>query len=99
ALAATAVLAVEALRLVHARRRPVQLSPLERALRLTREAAGRSDPADRRKALSLLSQTLEDDGATAIADAAGGAAWSGSAPSPEVALRIAEEAETGGNSR
>jgi hypothetical protein len=100
ALLAAAVFAVEAVRLSDRRRDRTRPTPLERALRLTRESARRSSAADRRKALSLLSQTLEDEGASRLADTASVAAWSDAPPSPETVLRVADDVETAGsNSR
>jgi hypothetical protein len=75
------------------RRRPVELTPLEAALLYTRESA-RRPAADRRKALALLAQTLDAEGVPALADTAGGAAWSDSPPTAETALRLADEVET-----
>jgi hypothetical protein len=97
ALLAATVLTLEAIRLFRSRRTRLVLTPLARALRLTRESARRSSDADRRKALSLLSRTLDDEGAASLADAAGVAAWSGSPPSPETALRLADDVETSGS--
>ena len=97
ALLASALFTLEAIRLFRRRRSRIVLTPLARALRLTRESARRSSDADRRKALSLLSRTLDDEGAASLADAAGVAAWSGSPPSPETALRLADDVETSGS--
>ncbi len=57
------------------------LSPLERALIYAREAEQR-DPADRRKALGLLSRVLGGRAET-LADSAAELAWSPRRPSPE----------------
>ncbi len=57
------------------------LSPLERALIYAREAEQR-DPADRRKALGLLSRVLGERAET-LADSAAELAWSPRRPSPE----------------
>lgn len=97
ALLAAAVLGVETVRLYDRRRRRPRLTPLERALQMTRESARRPSPADRRKALSLLSQTLADDGASKLAGAASVAAWSDSPPSPETVLQVADDVETAGS--
>ena len=43
------------------------LTPLEAALAYTRDAASRPDPADRRKALGLLAETLDSEGVAALA--------------------------------
>jgi hypothetical protein len=94
ALFAAAVLAVEVVRLYDRRRDRARPTPLENALRLTRESARRPSAADRRKALSLLSQTLEGEGASRLAGTASVAAWSDSPPSPETALRVADDVET-----
>jgi hypothetical protein len=69
------------------------LTPLEAALAYTRDAAGRPDPADRRKALELLATTLEDEGAPALAGSAEDAAWSEEPPSPDRARELADEVE------
>jgi hypothetical protein len=97
ALLAVALVAVEAVRLYDRRRVRAQPTPLERALRLTRDSARRSSAADRRKALSLLSQTLEDEGASGLAGTASVVAWSDSPPSPETVLRVADDVETAGS--
>jgi hypothetical protein len=100
ALVAVTVLTLEAVGVVRRRLSRIELTALETALRLTRESARRSNAADRRRALSLLSQTLDDEGASKLADAAGVAAWSDVPPTPEAALRLADEVETsGGNER
>jgi hypothetical protein len=96
ALLAAVLFAVEAVRLRDRRRRRVQLTPLERALQLTRESARRSSASDRRKALSLLSQALEEDGASRLAGTASVAAWSDLPPSPQTALQVADDVETAG---
>ena len=64
AVVALALIGFELVRLVERRRRasPVVLTPLEAALLYTRDAAGRPDPADRRKALGLLAKTLDQRG-------------------------------------
>jgi hypothetical protein len=95
ALVGLGVLGWELVRLVERRRRRrvVVLTPLEAALAYTRDAAGRADPADRRKALELLATTLEAEGAPALADSAEDAAWSEEPPSPERARELADEVE------
>jgi hypothetical protein len=72
------------------RRRPVtrRVSPLELAIAYVRDAAGRPDP-DRRRALELLSEAVEDDLALAAADAA----WSREPPTPAGAGDLADRAE------
>jgi hypothetical protein len=92
---AVVVLGREAAALQGRRRRAAfnRLTALERAIALTREAAGRPDPADRRKALSRLAEALEGSGAAGLAVAAGHAAWAESPPSPPVALDLAERAD------
>ena len=94
ALAAVALLSREVLRAFERRRRAVPLTPLESALAYTRASARRPEAADRRKALGLLSRTLNGEGASALAAQAGGVAWSDTAPTPEQALELAAEAET-----
>jgi hypothetical protein len=75
------------------RLREARLSPLEQAVAYAREAAGRPDAADRRKALDLLSRVLDDTGDGTLADTTGGVAWSEEAPSPERTLELADEVE------
>ena len=96
ALGALALLGFELVRLVERRRRRalVVLTPLEAALAYTREAARRPDAADRRKALALLAETLDSEGAPTLADTAGDVAWSEDPPSPDRALELADEVET-----
>ena len=95
ALAALVLIGLEVRRLF-ARRRHEALArrtPLEVALALVRQAARRSDPADRRKALGLLADVLEDEGDPGLAGSAGNAAWSQHAPSSDRALELADEAQ------
>jgi hypothetical protein len=96
ALGALALLVRELARLLERRRRraQVELTPLEAALAYTRDAAARPDPADRRKALELLSKTLDAEGAPALAGTAEHVAWSEEPPSPDRALELADEAES-----
>jgi hypothetical protein len=95
ALVGLGVLGWELVRVLERRRRAreVQLTPLEAALAYTREAAGRPDAADRRKALELLATTLDAEGVPALAGAAEDAAWSEEAPTPDRALELADEVE------
>jgi hypothetical protein len=95
ALVGLAVLGWELVRVLERRRRAreVRLTPLEAALAYTRDAAGRPDPADRRKALELLATTLDAEGSPALAGAAEHAAWSEQAPTPDRALELANEVE------
>jgi hypothetical protein len=71
-----------------------KLTPLEAALLYLRQAAGRPDPADRRKALELLATVLDADGAPALADTAGDVAWAEEAPTPARVVELADEVET-----
>jgi hypothetical protein len=93
-LAALALVGLELAALLARRRRLAlaRLSPLELALAYAREAAGRPDPADRRKALGLLARALEGSDSE-LADTAGDVAWSEPAPTPERTLELADEAQ------
>jgi hypothetical protein len=73
------------------RRRPVQrrVSPLELAIAYVRDATGRPT-ADRRRALELLSEAVDEDLALDAADAA----WSREPPTPAGAGELADRAET-----
>jgi hypothetical protein len=95
AFAAVALLGRELMKLLEGRRRRglVQLTALEEALAYTRDAARRPDPTDRRKALELLAQTLDDEGVPKLADTAGDVAWAEEPPSPDRALELADEVE------
>ncbi len=95
-IAATVLCSLGAIVLVLAavrrrRRRPVtrRVSPLELAIAYVREATGRPTP-DRRRALELLSEAVEDDLALDAADAA----WSRKPPTPTGAGELADRAET-----
>lgn len=93
ALGACALLALE-LRALLARRRAARrpLTPRELAVVYARQAAGRTDPADRRRALGLLSSAVRgEDGRLAVE--AGDAAWAEQPPSPDRTLELAEEAQ------
>ena len=79
--------------LVARRRAGAAPGRLEAAVALVRQAAGREDAADRRKALELLSEALAHEGRPALADSAGDAAWAASAPSPGQAIALADEVE------
>ena len=95
ALTALWLIGFELRRLVERRRLQAlaALSPLAAALAYTREAAGRGDPADRRKALGLLAKTLFGAGAPDLAGTAGDVAWSEEPPTPDRALALADEVE------
>jgi hypothetical protein len=58
-----------------------------------REAAGRESPADRRKALGLLAETLADEGEPELAASAEDVAWAETPPSPADTLSVVEEVE------
>jgi hypothetical protein len=95
AITALGLIGFELIRLVERRRARAlaTLSPLAAALAYTREAAGRRDPADRRKALGLLAETLDGAGASELAGTAGDVAWSEEPPTPDRALALADEVE------
>ena len=95
--AAALVLLGRELLAVLARRRLgalAKLTPLETALLYLRQAAGRPDPADRRKALELLATVLDADGVPTLAETAGDVAWAEDPPTPARAVELADEAET-----
>jgi hypothetical protein len=95
-VAALALLGLELAALVARRRRlaRARLSPLEVALTFVRQAARRPDPADRRKALGLLSDVLAVEGDPALAGSAGDAAWSEQPPSADRTLELADEVKS-----
>jgi hypothetical protein len=95
-LAALALIGYELVRLAERRRERAQvaLTPLQTALAYTRDAAGRPDPADRRRALGLLARTLDREGSPVLAGAASDVAWSEEPPSSDRALELADEVET-----
>jgi len=95
AVAALAIVGLEVAALLTQRRaeEAARRSPLQLALVYARQAAGRPDPADRRKALGLLSEALVGAGAPALADSADDAAWAEEPPSPERTLELADEAQ------
>ena len=68
-------------------------TPLQLALVYARQAARRPDPADRRKALGLLSEALAGAGDESLAGSADDAAWAEEPPSPERTLELADEAQ------
>lgn len=87
-----------------AARRPPPLSPLERALALVEWTVRRDDgEEDRRKALEVLADVLEDGGARPLADATRELAWAEEAPGRERAGELADRARStlpgGGNGR
>jgi hypothetical protein len=82
-----------ALRARARRRAAGTLSPVEAAIAYTREAAGRADAGDRRKAMGLLARALAAEGHDGLADSTNGAAWSVVAPSPSSARVVADEVE------
>jgi hypothetical protein len=96
AVAALALLGRELMGVLARRRlgRVAKLTPLEAALLYLRQAAGRPDPADRRKALELLANVLEDDGVPGLAGTAGDVAWAEEPPSPARVVELADEVET-----
>jgi hypothetical protein len=90
-----AFVGAEVSRLVARRRLSARtkLTPLEAALLLARQAAGRPDPSDRRKAIGLLAKSLSSEGHPGLADSVGDIAWSEAPPSPERTLSLADEVE------
>jgi hypothetical protein len=96
AAAALALLGRELLAVVARRRLGAlaKLTPLEAALLYLRQAAGRPDPADRRKALELLATVLDADGVSSLAGTAGDVAWAEEPPTPARVVEIADEVET-----
>lgn len=89
-LCALAAIGLAAAALRRRRRRPVtrRVSPLELAIAYVRDATGRPAP-DRRRALELLSEAVDDDLAADAADAA----WSRIPPTPTGAGALADRAE------
>jgi hypothetical protein len=92
-LAAAAVLLAgwTAVALVRARRRPVPLTGLARALALAREAERRPTP-DRRRALGLLAGLLGSRDPR-LADAAEGLAWSAPDPTRDALAELVTDVE------
>jgi hypothetical protein len=86
-----------------ATRRPLRLSPVERALLLV-EWSGRQQDGeqDRRRALEALADVLERSGAEPLADTTRTVAWAEEAPDRERVAELAREAHSalgGGNGR
>jgi hypothetical protein len=95
ALILVAGLAVGAFELVRwraGRRGVVAVPPLVRAVELLRQAKSR-EPADRRRAASLLARTLPRDD-NGLASSAAEVAWSPADPAPERLEELARAAET-----
>jgi hypothetical protein len=90
---AGALVAFELLRRQRRERARKQLEGLELALAYARDAAGRDDPADRRRALELLAEQLDEHGEQQLARSSGEAAWTEDAPSPATTIALADEAE------
>jgi hypothetical protein len=67
---------------------PVEISPLERALRLVEWAHDREDGVERREALEVLAVQLDAAESSAFAASARTLAWSSSSPSPEAAALL-----------
>lgn len=98
--AALALLALPALVVVrwYRRRRPepvvaeeLEVSPLERALRLVEWTEGREDVTERREALEVLAVELEAVDSRALARSARALAWPAASPSPEGATGFVAE--------
>jgi hypothetical protein len=97
-LAGLGICGVELARLAARRRRSrrVELTPLELALLRARESASRLDPADRRKAVGALAETLAAEGRSRLAESADDLAWSEAPPTPARTLTLVDEVEAGG---
>jgi hypothetical protein len=68
-----------------------RLSRLELAIAYVRDSTRRASP-DRRRALALLSEAVDDEGETALAAVAADTAWSEPPPTPAGADELAERA-------
>jgi len=99
ALAAVAAIALLVLGLRRRRARSGAYLPsaLERALWFTRDSATRTDPADRRRALELLAEAVEDAGDDRLAGRVRTAAWVETPPTPQRSTDIADDVETATN--
>jgi hypothetical protein len=95
-LGAAAWLVVSARR-VAGRAPASQHDRLARALRLVRESAGRGG-SDRRRALDLLAETLEERAAARVEETTR-LAWAAPEPAPEDAVALADEVESALGSR
>ena len=93
ALAAMALLFPFARRIPRPRRGFERLGGAERALVLTRRAAGRDDPGRRRTALERLGRELSRRGSPELADEATRLAWAESPPASEAMTGLAGRAE------
>ena len=82
------------LRRLRARPRSDDMTALERALRFARDSAKRPDPADRRRALELLAEAVEDTGDDRLAGRVRDAAWVETAPTPSRSTELVEDVET-----
>jgi hypothetical protein len=77
-----------------------RLTPLERALWYVRDAATHEDPADRRRALELLAEVVEDERrGERLADDVYEAAWVEAPPTPQRATDLADAVEAAGEPR
>lgn len=92
-LAVAALVLVQVRRWMRARGRPATADELDRALRLAREAEGRSPP-DRRRAAGLLARLLGQRNA-ALAANASDLAWSEPQPQPEALESLVGQVEQG----
>jgi hypothetical protein len=97
-LAVCTLLILELLRLAERRRARAAGHQGRRALALAyaRDAVGRDDDADRRKALGLLAETLSDEGEPTLAASVVDVAWSETPPSPDRTLMLVDEVEHAG---
>jgi hypothetical protein len=94
---AAALLGLELAALARRRRAALeQPTLLVSALAFVRDAAGRPDAADRRKALELLAEALAGQGSPTLADTAERVAWAEPPPSAQRTLELADQVETPG---
>jgi hypothetical protein len=75
------------------RERRDERTRLEAAVAYVRDAAGRREAGDRRKALELLAEALAEDGQPGLAESAQRLAWAEPPPTPAGTLELAEAAE------
>ena len=99
-IAAAALLALAAAALVvpalRRRRREAAaraVTPLDLALAYARDAAGRPDPQDRRRALELLAEAVAAGGEPGLARDAADTAWSEPPPTPAGTVELADRVE------
>ena len=88
---AGALLLIGPLATLFRRSRGPRLSRLDLAIAYVRDSTRRASP-DRRRALALLSEAVDDEGETALAAVAADTAWSEPPPTPAGAAQLAERA-------